>query len=166
VPRHPRLSMTTLDPLARRIFALFDELGRDRLDLRALSSFEGGNAPGAGETALEAVVRLVERGWLQEHSGPLYSRTEEGRLQLAGPREITLYTREGCHLCEVAHLAILPLLDEFGAALRMVEIDADPLLRERYGNDVPVVFLAARKLAKHRLDVAVLRRRLAEACPP
>jgi Glutaredoxin-like domain (DUF836) len=150
--------MTSLDPLARRILALFDELDRDRLDLHAFSVLA--SPPGGVESALEAVEHLVERGWLREYPGDFYSRTEDGRLQLAGPREITLYTREGCHLCEQARAAILPLLGEFGAALRVVQIDADPVLRERYGDDVPVVFLAARKLAKHRLDPAVLRRQL------
>jgi glutaredoxin len=81
----------------------------------------------------------------------------------AEPLEVTLYTRPGCHLCEEAKLQIAPLLAEFGARLREVNIDADPELRERYNLDVPVIFLADRKLAKHRIDPSQFRRQLLEA---
>jgi glutaredoxin len=81
----------------------------------------------------------------------------------AEPLEVTLYTRPGCHLCEEAKLLIAPLLAEFGARLREVNIDADPELHERYNLDVPVIFLADRKLAKHRIDPSQFRRQLQEA---
>jgi len=74
-----------------------------------------------------------------------------------------LYTRPGCHLCEEAKAVMGPLIAEFGARLREVNIDDDAVLRERYGLDVPVIFLGARKVAKHRVDVRQLRRRLEEA---
>jgi len=55
------------------------------------------------------------------------------------------------------------MLAEFGAELLEVNIDADPALRDLYSNDVPVIFLGARKIAKHRVDLAQLRRQLADA---
>lgn len=79
------------------------------------------------------------------------------------PLEVTLYTRPGCHLCDEAKLRIAPLLAEFGARLREVNIDADPELHERYNLDVPVIFLADRKIAKHRVDPSQFRRQLREA---
>jgi glutaredoxin len=88
---------------------------------------------------------------------------EDVRLAAAGPREVTLYTRPGCHLCEEAKAAIAPLLREYGASFREVNIDEDSVLRERYGWDVPVIFLGARKVAKHRLDVEQFRRQLRDA---
>ena len=88
---------------------------------------------------------------------------EDLRLAAAGPREVTLYTRPGCHLCEEARAAIAPLLAEFRATLREVNIDADGVLRQRYGWDIPVIFIGARKAAKHRVDVAQFRRQLSEA---
>ncbi len=91
------------------------------------------------------------------------SSPEDERLGRAGPREVTFYTRPGCHLCEEAKTAIAPLLREFGATLREVNIDEDPALRERYAYDVPVIFLGARKVAKHRVDVKQFRRQLAQA---
>jgi glutaredoxin len=79
------------------------------------------------------------------------------------PLEVTLYTRPGCHLCDEAKSQIAPLLAEFGVRLREVNIDANPELRERYNADVPVIFLADRKIAKHRVDPNQFRRQLLEA---
>jgi len=81
----------------------------------------------------------------------------------AAPLEVTLYTRKGCHLCEEAKQQMAPLLREFGAHLCEVDIDADPALRELYNLDVPVIFLGSRKVAKHRVDLAQLRRQLERA---
>jgi glutaredoxin len=96
-------------------------------------------------------------------SGGAAPHPEDERLARAGPREVTLYTRPGCHLCEEAKAAIAPLLREFGASLQEVNIDEDAALRERYGNDVPVIYIGAHKAAKHRVDLAQFRRQLEQA---
>ncbi len=88
---------------------------------------------------------------------------EDERLAALGPREVTLYTRPGCHLCDEAKAAMTPLLREVNATLREVNIDEDAVLRERYGWEVPVIFLGARKVAKHRLNAEQFRRQLQEA---
>jgi len=88
---------------------------------------------------------------------------EDARLAAAGPREVTLYTRPGCHLCEEAKAAIAPLLREFGALLREINIENDELLEARYGCDIPVLFIGARKAAKYRVDVEQFRRQLQES---
>ncbi len=77
--------------------------------------------------------------------------------------EVVLYTRPGCHLCEEAKAQIAPLLAQFGAALREVNVDDDPALRAQYSNDVPVLFLAGRKVAKHRVNFEQFRWQLQEA---
>ena len=89
--------------------------------------------------------------------------SEEAQLAASGPRDVTLYSRPGCHLCEEAKAAIAPLLREFGAALREVNIDENAFLRERYGWDIPVIFIGRHKAAKHRVDLAQFRRQLEEA---
>ncbi len=88
---------------------------------------------------------------------------EDLRLAGAGALDVTLYSRPGCHLCEAAKAAIDPLLAEFGATLREVNIDGDAVLTERYGWDIPVLFVGTRKAAKHRINVRQLRRQLKEA---
>ena len=88
---------------------------------------------------------------------------ENGRLAAAGALEVTLYTRPGCHLCEDLKTAIEPLLQEFGARLREVNIAGDRDLTERYGWDIPVLFVGTRKVAKHRVNLEQLRNNLREA---
>ena len=88
---------------------------------------------------------------------------EDARLAACGPDDVTLYSRRGCHLCEEAKAAIAPLLREFQAALHEVNIDEDAVLRERYGWDIPVIFIGQHKAAKHCVDLAQFRRQLEEA---
>jgi glutaredoxin len=141
----------------------------DSLELKILAAFDG---PGArslsalGDPAIikPVALRLVERGWLRATESPdTYARTEDGRLQLAAPRDVTIYSRPGCHLCEEAKQQIAPVLKEFGARLTEINIDEDSELRARYDYDVPVIFLGARKAVKHRVDVAQFRRQLRDA---
>src|SRR5579863_835813 len=105
---------------------------------------------------------LVAQGKLREEAGK-FARTEDGRLAVAGPRALTLYTRKGCHLCEELKTQIAPLISRFGSHLREVNIDADPVLRARYNEEVPVLFLGPRKVAKFKVDLAQLRRQLENA---
>ncbi len=78
---------------------------------------------------------------------------------------VTLYTRPGCHLCEEAKALMAPLLRQFRAELREINVDEDPALRAKYTNDVPVIFLGERKVAKHRVNLEQLRRQLEAARP-
>jgi len=144
-----------MNSLEQKILASFDEPGARARSLADL---------GDPATVKGVVSQLVERGWLRATDAPdTYARTEDGRLQLAAPRDVTIYSRPGCHLCEEAKAQIAPLLKEFGARLTEINIDEDPDLRARYDYDVPVIFLGARKAAKHRVDLAQFRRQLSGA---
>jgi glutaredoxin len=96
-------------------------------------------------------------------TGDRAASPEDKLLAAASPLDVTLYTRPGCHLCEEAKSQIAPLLKKSGASLREVNIESDPVLRARYDHDVPVVFLGARKVAKHRVDVEQFQRQLEQA---
>jgi glutaredoxin len=147
--------------VAQRILSTFDQLERPTLDLHTLFEFVGGNVPGDREAVLDAVADLVKQGLLtSEGGGDFYRRTEEGRLALAAPRDVTMYMREGCHLCEEAKAAMAPVLAAIGARLQEVDIDDDSVLRARYTNDVPVIFIGSQFFAQHRIDAARLRRHL------
>jgi hypothetical protein len=66
-----------LDELARRVLGMFEELGRDALDLHEL--FEaGGNDPEARRGVFYAVEKLVERGLLEERGNDFYALTQKG----------------------------------------------------------------------------------------
>jgi glutaredoxin len=143
-----------MDSLERKILTAFDRPGA-----RKLSFADFGEAAAVSNV----VAQLVERGWLRAAETPgTYARTEDGRLQLAGPLDVTIYSRPGCHLCEEAKAQIAPLLKEFGAPLTEINIDEDAQLRALYDHDVPVIFLGARKAAKHRVDLGQFRRQLRE----
>jgi len=88
---------------------------------------------------------------------------EDLRLATAQALEVTIYSKPGCHLCEAAKAAIEPLLEEFSAPVREVNIEEDAVLKERYGWDIPVIFVGTRKAAKHRVNVKQFRRQLQEA---
>jgi glutaredoxin len=144
-----------MDSLKRKILAAF---GEPAARARSLADL--------GDPAIvkDAVARLVERGWLRAADEPdTYTRTEDGRLQLAAPHDVTIYSRPACHLCEEAKAQLAPLLKEFGARLTEINIDEDEELRARYDYDVPVIFLGARKAAKHRVDPSLFRRQLRDA---
>jgi len=152
-----------MQTVAQRILSTFDQLDRPTLDLHTLFEFVGGNDPGEREAVLDAVTDLVKQALLIPDGGDFYRRTEEGRLALAAPRDVTMYTREGCHLCEEAKSAMAPILKALSARLQEVDIDDDPVLRARYTNDVPVIFVGAQFFAQHRVDAARLRRHLENA---
>jgi glutaredoxin len=107
--------------------------------------------------------RRLLPGMMHRRNETMSNSPEDSRLAASGPRQVTLYTRPGCHLCDEAKSAIAPLLQEFSAELREVNIDADPVLKERYGWDIPVLFIGQRKAAKHRVDVGQFRRQLQDA---
>lgn len=152
-----------MNATTKRILTTFDQLERVSLDLHTLFEFVGGNPPEQRTAVLDAVSELVKAGLLRDDGADFYSRTEDGRVAVSAPREITLYTRAGCHLCDEAKAVITALLPQFGASLREIDIDQDPLLRERYTNDVPVIFVGPRLFARHRVDVDSLRRELENA---
>jgi glutaredoxin len=147
--------MLVMDSLERKILAAFDAPGARARGLADL---------GERDVAEPVAAQLVARGLLRTGDAPgTFERTEDGRLQLAAPRDVTIYSRPGCHLCDEAKALMAPVLKEFGARLTEINIDEDAELRARYDYDVPVIFLGARKAAKHRVDLEQLRRQLRDA---
>ena len=55
------------------------------------------------------------------------------------PRRLTLYERDGCHLCEEARVLLDDMLGNDG--YRRVDIEADDELILRYGFRIPVIAL-------------------------
>lgn len=69
-------------------------------------------------------------------------------------RQVVLYIREGCHLCDAAQ----KLLGEFGISPTLVDIDADASLRKRFDTCVPVVEIDGRVRFRGRVEPRLLRR--------
>ena len=79
---------------------------------------------------------------------------------------ITLYSKEGCHLCENAKAALLSLEDEFEVTLSEVDITTDPQLFEKYKYTIPVMIVDETIELDSRIDAHKLRRALGESYGP
>jgi len=90
-------------------------------------------------------------------------RAADGSTRAHSGPEVTLYTKAGCHLCDEAKAAIAPLLHEFRATLREIDIEGDATLMERFGCDIPVIYIGLKKAAKHRVNLEQFRRQLQDA---
>jgi glutaredoxin len=78
---------------------------------------------------------------------------------MAEPR-LTLITRDGCHLCDVAKEVLAEVVAETGEAWREVDVDADPALLDEYSDRVPVILLDGREHGYWRVEKARLLRDL------
>ena len=73
---------------------------------------------------------------------------------------ITIYTRDGCHLCEQVTGSLYMLQDELCLSLHFIDIDEDPELVKKYNADVPVVMHDNTVLFRHFFDETLLRQAL------
>jgi glutaredoxin len=66
---------------------------------------------------------------------------------------LTIYTRPGCHLCDDMKAAIKRVAQASPEPVMLEEIDisSDPELERRYGEEIPVLLLGNRKIAKYRI---------------
>ena len=55
--------------------------------------------------------------------------------------EVTLYTRQDCHLCEQTKQMLLELKQEIPLEIKEIDIDLDPALQKKYFSEVPVVYV-------------------------
>jgi glutaredoxin len=94
-------------------------------------------------------------------SGPKREGAAAAQIQ-SGP-DVTLYRKAGCHLCDEAKAAIAPLLQEFRATLREIDIEGEAALMEHFGCDIPVIYIGRKKAAKHRVNLEQFRRQLQDA---
>ena len=70
---------------------------------------------------------------------------------------VTLYGRQGCHLCDAARETVARVCAELGESFEEVDVDSDPQLRERFTEEVPVTFVDGRQHDFWRVDEQRLR---------
>lgn len=56
-------------------------------------------------------------------------------------RKVTVFSRTGCHLCEIAIDKINSIKDELNFDLEIKLIDADAELEKEFGEQVPVIMI-------------------------
>jgi glutaredoxin len=75
-------------------------------------------------------------------------------------REVTLYGRPDCHLCDEARAALERVRAGDAFALAEVDIESDDALFARYLERIPVIALDGEELFEFFVDEDELRRRL------
>ena len=74
---------------------------------------------------------------------------------------LTLYMRQDCHLCEEMRIDLVRLQACLEFELRLVDIDQDPRLVERFKHTVPVLAHGDHEICYYFLEEEALRERLA-----
>ena len=75
-------------------------------------------------------------------------------------RQIRLYTRRDCCLCEEMKGVIRDVAEEVPLEVEEVDVDNEPDLREKFGGEVPVLFIDGRKAFKYRVAARELKKKL------
>ena len=76
-------------------------------------------------------------------------------------REVVVYSRKGCHLCEIVKESLVKLQRQAGFTWREIDVDSDEELRRQFTDEVPVVFINGRKAFKYRMAEREFLRKLA-----
>ncbi len=71
---------------------------------------------------------------------------------------VIVYSRRDCHLCEIALEQLQKARHEFALEVTDINVDADPALKERYGEQVPVVSINGKIRFRGRVNAILLRR--------
>lgn len=72
-------------------------------------------------------------------------------------REVTFYTKAGCHLCEEARELLEEIAEETEYALSEIDIRTDMTIFERYRYRIPVIIINQETILEGRIDVDELR---------
>lgn len=65
---------------------------------------------------------------------------------------MTVYTRKGCHLCDVAIETLESLQLELQFDIEKRFIEGDPVLEEKYGEKIPVIHIDGEHHDFYRVD--------------
>lgn len=72
------------------------------------------------------------------------------------PLTLTLLFRDYCSLCHAMRQQLQPWQQQYGFELEIVDVDADPVLEERYNEKVPVLLHGEREICHWHLDETAL----------
>jgi glutaredoxin len=70
--------------------------------------------------------------------------------------QLVLYSRVGCCLCDEMKTVIRRVAERTPLDVEEIDIDSSADLRQKYGEEVPVLFINGRKAFKYRLTARQL----------
>lgn len=79
---------------------------------------------------------------------------------MGGAHEVIVYSRKGCHLCEIVKETLAKLERRGGFTWSEVDVDSDEQLRRQFTDEVPVVFIDGKKAFKYHMKETDFLRRL------
>ena len=62
---------------------------------------------------------------------------------------VTIYSKPDCHLCDRAKEVVARCRSKADFRVEVIDISQDPELFERYRNDIPVILLDGKEIARH-----------------
>jgi glutaredoxin len=71
--------------------------------------------------------------------------------ETTGPT-VTVVSRQGCHLCEVAEAEVARICTELDVEWAVTDVDEDTELRAEYGDRVPVILIDGAEHGYWRLE--------------
>ena len=80
-------------------------------------------------------------------------------------RQLTLYGKPGCHLCEEALAVVLEVRERRAFELSEVDITRDPVLEARYRERIPVIAIDGEEVLELVIEATELERCLASMAP-
>lgn len=79
------------------------------------------------------------------------------------PIAVTIYSRPGCHLCDEMKALVHKVAQTIPLTLEDIDIFGDDELEERYGLEIPVLFVEGKRIANARIKEDALVRVLTNA---
>jgi glutaredoxin len=79
---------------------------------------------------------------------------------MSSAHEVVVYSRKGCHLCDIVKETLSKLERRGSFTWREVDVDADDVLRRQFTEEVPVIFIDGKKAFKYRMPERDFLRRL------
>jgi glutaredoxin len=74
--------------------------------------------------------------------------------------KLKLYTRKDCCLCDEMKAVVRRVSRKIPIDLDEIDVDGSPELRDKFGNEVPLLFIDGRKAFKYRITEKALANRL------
>ena len=65
---------------------------------------------------------------------------------------ITIYSKKGCHLCEVAMQKLLEIRQEFPFSLTEIDIEKNEELFQKYKYLIPVIEIDGKEVFNYKID--------------
>lgn len=88
-------------------------------------------------------MQLAPYFWLSDHN--------------VKAKELILYFRQGCHLCDDMRRELYPFVQQHGISLKEIDIDQDEILRVKFNVKVPVLCIEDEEICHHFFDHEIVK---------